>query len=785
MQATDFLQTFRPHGVLLLSAIHPTKGGITSFSFRDEPDEMGAWIEEQQAQGSNIYFSVNPVTRPLNKKAERGDIAAMEYLHVDLDLPSDTTPENIEEKRAELLALLTTNLPTGVPEPTWVIDSGGGYWGFWALERPVEINGKSDAFEDCKRYNQQLEILFGADACHNVDRIARVPGLLNFPNKKKIRQRGEDPRPTSVVAYHPERRYIIQDFTQAPLTQDSDLGFTGNTVKVSGNHNYTEDVDEAFAHLKLTDLLKTVIVQGNDPDDPARWPSRSEPQFWVACEMIRQGASDDDVYLALTNPNWGIAEGIREKGHKFEKYALRQIERARENAIDPLLMELNEKHAVIMNLDGKCRIMSETVNDMGREVIDYQTFDDFRNRYLNRKVTMAAGDKVREIPAGKFWTEHAQRRQYESVSFDPGGNREGYYNLWRGFACDAIPGSCDLFLEHVRENICDGNEDAYQYVLGWMAMAVQKPQDPGHVAIVLQGGRGTGKGEFVKKFGQLFGRHFLQVTDPKHIVGNFNAHLQDCVVLFADEAFSTGNKAHESALKTLITEESLMAEGKGVNVKAASNHLHILMASNEDWVVSAGSDERRYLVLKVGNGRRQDHAFFRDMDREYRNGGREALLHLLLNMDLTDFSVRTVPATDAMVKQKTYSLGPVAQWWYDRLMEGELIEGMDWANELPCPLAFFDLRRGAKWDNAMLRTKTTEFFQELYTDAAERSGVPGPRYRSSSPVVMPDGQTNQRPWVYYVPDLEEARRLFADKYLSQDYTWPSVETHDINDEEPF
>lgn len=50
----------------------------------DQVDKMDAWIEKMNAN-LNIYFSVNPTISAINKKAKRTDIAAVEYLHVDVD----------------------------------------------------------------------------------------------------------------------------------------------------------------------------------------------------------------------------------------------------------------------------------------------------------------------------------------------------------------------------------------------------------------------------------------------------------------------------------------------------------------------------------------------------------------------------------------------------------------------------------------------------------------------------------------------------------------------------
>jgi hypothetical protein len=54
------------------------------------------------------------------------------------------------------------------------------------------------------------------------------------------------------------------------------------------------------------------------------------------------------------------------------------------------------------------------------------------------------------------------------------------------------------------------------------------------------------------------------------------------------------------------------------------------------------------------------------------NGGREALLHYLLNFDLTKVNLRTIPDTAALTEQKIESLSVNQQWWLDVLKRGEL-----------------------------------------------------------------------------------------------------------------
>ena len=148
-----------------------------------------------------------------------------------------------------------------------------------------------------------------------------------------------------------------------------------------------------------------------------------------------------------------------------------------------------------------------------------------------------------------------QRRQYDGIVYAPGAgpeNTRGKLNLWAGVRMRPWKGSCELYLAHLRDNICCKVDAHYQYLLNWMAHAAQNPGRQGEVALVMQGKEGTGKGVTAKEFGRLFGAHFRHISQAGHLTGHFNAHLQQCSVLFADEAFFAGNRSHEGILKALI-----------------------------------------------------------------------------------------------------------------------------------------------------------------------------------------------------------------------------------------
>jgi Mesyanzhinovviridae DNA primase len=239
-----------------------------------------------------------------------------------------------------------------------------------------------------------------------------------------------------------------------------------------------------------------------------------------------------------------------------------------ENAFDdPDLANMNERFAVV-RVGGKTRVVSleEDATHRGCLVPVFSTIADFCQFHDRKKKTVFENGRERRIGLGKWWIENEARRQYERIVYAPNSKNDPQkLNLWTGFGCKSTKGDCHLYLAHLKNNIAAGNEEHAEYLLNWMARGVQHPGVAGEVAVVLRGKEGTGKGVLAKCYGRLFGSHFRHVVQAKHLTGHFNAHLQQCSFLFADEAFFAGDKAHESILKALITEDTLLIEPKGVD----------------------------------------------------------------------------------------------------------------------------------------------------------------------------------------------------------------------------
>jgi energy-coupling factor transporter ATP-binding protein EcfA2 len=379
------------------------------------------------------------------------------------------------------------------------------------------------------------------------------------------------------------------------------------------------------------------------------------------------------------------------------KATLKKLEQvAPADTVASILKEFNDQYFVV-NDSGKVLVFQPT-HDEVRKRKYYQriAFADFHRLYMNRlveigakKVTKKAAkdetatetEEKRYDTASNVWLRSRTRKQFlKGVKFDPTGKEEeGWYNLWQGFAYDRErkgkpKGSWQRLKKHIWRVICRRNEEHFNYVMNWMASLLQFPERQGEAVVVMIGKQGSGKGTLARALKRLLGQHGMAVSNPGHLVGKFNLHLRDCVFVFGDECFYAGDKKSIGVLKAMITEDSLVIEGKGKDIVESPNYLHIMLASNYDWAVPAELDDRRFFVLSVSDEMIGDHAYFTAIWQEMENGGYEAMLDELLSMDLSGFRPGKIPKTEALQEQKQETLDLNYRWWQDILYRGYVYE---------------------------------------------------------------------------------------------------------------
>ena len=419
-------------------------------------------------------------------------------------------------------------------------------------------------------------------------------------------------------------------------------------------------------------------------------------------------------------------------------------------AEDNVINEFNKKHA-ILHAD-QTYVLTEKINNLGNKDFSLESRQSFKTYYEDEEVECFDSNWKSKAD---IWLKSPKRRKYDGIVFDPTTTEciKGQYNLWKGFAKIDQPGDCSKYWQHVKDNICNGNEETYQYVRRWLAYLFQHP-DVVHTALVLCGSQGVGKNSFVEPLGVLLGSHYTPLSSISELVSNFNYHLKNAVLIHANEALWGGNKKELGAVKAMITERTCLIEGKGKDRITVRNFKHVILSSNEDWPVHLDPDDRRFLVIRVSEKHKEDYAYFLAIQRELDNGGYEALLYALLHEDLTDFNPRRLPSSADSFSIKMRSAESAHRYIYEALCDGGFSIGSDspenihptWQNSIPKSSIYEDY---ALWCQ---RSGETILSKELFGKTLKKL-IP------SIGESRPGGKNRQR--CYEFLSLQETREDFC------------------------
>jgi hypothetical protein len=504
MVAVDFLERLRPGGPWVLTAIQPD-GPTETITARDANAVCDFVLAHNGMR--NLYYSVNPTRRAMTSKAAKTDIAAVEYLLADLDPRENESPNDAKARYLEALE-------THAPAATAIIDSGNGVQVLWRLMEPINLSppmliddGKkvlspetAAVVDDVEGRVKALMLTLGSVAgTQNVDRILRLPGTINLPNRKKANA-GRVACPTKLIRFNGATHPLAAFPTAARDTKSKSR----------------QDKPSKIDALPIPQRIKNLIRGVDDPDHP--YESRSEAVFAVILAMVSGGCANDQIEAVFLDSSWPISAHVLEQIPP-PKYLARQIDKARKMAVDPRIAKLNEAYALVIVGD-KTAIMKLAVDG----AIKFLTHGAFELWHANRYIfyqDKKGGQK--KMSLAKHWLHHPQRRQYEGIVFAPGREVPNHFNLWRGFGVESRPGDCSRFLAHLRHNVCRGDEDLFNWLVGWLAQIVQQPDKKMGTSVVIRGKQGTGKTKVGQVFGSLLGEHYAPVSDPRYVTGPLGA----------------------------------------------------------------------------------------------------------------------------------------------------------------------------------------------------------------------------------------------------------------------
>lgn len=599
-QAISFLLWLNPQAPLYLERMNSTGPQSPTAKIYQPHDSDSAKRFVTANNGPdfqrNMYYMAN--SRHLKGKRSKENVPMSDHLWSDLDTKDFSGTET--ERLDKILGMLTDDRlrPKGIPAPTAIVFTGGGYQALWKLKDPISA-------ELAERMNKALlEAFGGAPGPIAVSQLLRLPASVNWLNDKK-RTDGRQPATTLLIdppnlAKQPTT-YSVEEFNLR-LDKGKALASSG-AGKVSGDVDGIEPLplpDDRSEVIPLDPVWSEAIVTGKNPPDK-NYRSRSELVFAATLWLLGNNVAPGYIVSILTSPDLGISAHVRENPNPL-RYARRQVARAMET-IDlrgqgwPKVDEYGHPAAnapenvrfalAMLDVDARRNMFThaDEVTGLGLEGRDISDICEILCSIFDRKLDFRA--KVTVI-----------RRELITVAYE-----RAYHpviDYLDGLMWDGVP-RLDTWLRDYCE--AEDTELNREFGVRFLIGGVRRIKQPGvkfDTMLVLEGRQGVGKSRLAAR---------LAVRD-EWFCGNLNlnadaktkAELVSRAWIVECQELDGARKATLDAIKAfLATPIDTYRPAYAHTAGSFPRHCVIIGTTNEDAYLRDATGNRRYWPVRVGS----------------------------------------------------------------------------------------------------------------------------------------------------------------------------------------
>lgn len=176
-----------------------------------------------------------------------------------------------------------------------------------------------------------------------------------------------------------------------------------------------------------------------------------------------------------------------------------------------------EERKHLLDLQSRCAVVfvANKLNIAWRPFpsgpIKFISVRDAQQREANRTVLVKAeGGGTKTLKMFDEWMKLPARRGYDEVKFSPGCTDPGVLNLFTGFPVEPVVGDWSIVRHHLRDVICDGSSDQFDWIMTYIAHIFQCPENKPPTALVIRGKKGNRQVDYLRLPTKVDARQFLQ-----------------------------------------------------------------------------------------------------------------------------------------------------------------------------------------------------------------------------------------------------------------------------------
>lgn len=248
------------------------------------------------------------------------------------------------------------------------------------------------------------------------------------------------------------------------------------------------------------------------------------------------------------------------------------------------------------------------------------------------------------------------------------GSRHRYVNTYRAFEPEHVPSELSPHFLALLESMFPDADERNTFVQ-YVAHMFQQPEVRPSWHPMLLSETGTGKGFlFNSVLTPLLCKQTMLVKKYSELLGRFANAMEGTILVQLDDCKSNRTDV-QIQLKSLMTEERVLREQKGLAAGMVSTYTRFILASNEEVPLNIDDTDRRWWIprrlgyshgLSGDEGRKEriKNVIQPLSDELKQDGALEAIHDYLMRYPLDGFNPKSAPMTETLRQQIEKSVTP-------------------------------------------------------------------------------------------------------------------------------
>jgi putative DNA primase/helicase len=270
-----------------------------------------------------------------------------------------------------------------------------------------------------------------------------------------------------------------------------------------------------------------------------------------------------------------------------------------------------------------------------------------RNEFINIYENLCYNDGEKQVPFVLSWFKDPNIRTYDKIDFLPQqiapNNIYNSFNGYRGKYLPLIKTDIDnsLIMKHIREIICNNNNDIFNYFINYLANLIQHPYNKANTSIIIKSLQGAGKDTIFKWFGNnILGKEYYLNEDSLELIfGKFNSCIENKILIVLNEVSGKETFIINEKIKNAITREVNIIEHKGMKPYENTNNIGYIYLTNNDNPIKIPFDDRRFCGIESNNSMVNNFEYFNLLNDEIKNGEYDrAFYDYFMNINIENYN---------------------------------------------------------------------------------------------------------------------------------------------------